>query len=535
MRFDQLMKSQLLQPDPLIATTSTCRLSRRAFTLIELMISIALALLLILGVNLVFRTASHTLKVGQHVAQINRNEQSLQTLLTDDVNNLVLPEDAPFLFIRSQREAGFLNAADQDSDTDYNASQTNRDTVDDQIRSYDRDGDGVEDFVSPALYTRRNHRLDTIGFFTRKHTARQTGADDLVDDMQSAEAYVWYGHLKQPNFNEPLPGLPRFNHHAPGIDYRTAMAASVDPLTAATNPENFYVDQWTLGRVQMALMRPDGNMIYSRGGTSVTNGFIKRIPGELDSTSAAPLTVNSRQNPDYPNTNNNSGAFDGWLLQWSRYDAAATTMQQYRRILANFSEDGTNTNWYFPISNFRHQYSSLLSQPLTPEEAARSVPGLAHGISHFMVEFAGDFISQDNNGNTTAVGPDGVLDFIVYTVGAETCTATRWYGMPRDGNGDGRILIHDNTSPLDVVPVAGVIATFSPSFSDPGFFERVGPARPGSGDYIDTVNNSTYYLAAWGPDSSHWPKPQYLRFVIGSAPADVGGDEHLAEYVFSLK
>ena len=65
-------------------------ISRAAFTLTELMISIALALLLIIGVNLVFQATSVTLSPGQKVAETNRSEQSLHTVFSEDMRSLVL-------------------------------------------------------------------------------------------------------------------------------------------------------------------------------------------------------------------------------------------------------------------------------------------------------------------------------------------------------------------------------------------------------------------------------------------------------------
>src|SRR5690606_24034292 len=109
-------------------------ISRAAFTLTELMISIALVLLLIVGINVVFQATSDTLSAGQKIAEANRNEQALHTVLAEDMRSLILPDEAPFLFIRSMRAGGFANANEMQQDTDYDGSDAT-------ILTYDHDAD----------------------------------------------------------------------------------------------------------------------------------------------------------------------------------------------------------------------------------------------------------------------------------------------------------------------------------------------------------------------------------------------------------
>jgi prepilin-type N-terminal cleavage/methylation domain-containing protein len=77
-----------------------------AFTLIEVIVSIALSLVLILGVNAVFRMASDTVNVGQAVAVADRDNRALQSVLYEDVRTAVM-EGAPYFVISSQRTPAF--------------------------------------------------------------------------------------------------------------------------------------------------------------------------------------------------------------------------------------------------------------------------------------------------------------------------------------------------------------------------------------------------------------------------------------------
>src|SRR5215208_368980 len=91
---------------------------RRAFTLIELMVSIAMVLIIILGVNAIFKMASDTVNAGQALALANRENRSVQSVLYDDLRLAVI-DDGPMLLIRSERVASFRNRPDEVSDRDY--------------------------------------------------------------------------------------------------------------------------------------------------------------------------------------------------------------------------------------------------------------------------------------------------------------------------------------------------------------------------------------------------------------------------------
>ena len=96
--------------------------------------------------------------------------------------------------------------------------------------------------------------------------------------------------------------------------------------------------------------------------------------------------------------------------------------------------------------------------------------------SQFAVEFAGDFVTQNGLGHVTALVPDGTTDFLVTAQGGYV---TRWYGLPRDVDDNGRIWLRDpawgpvppQTALLiespDVLPLRDIYLAFDPTAAVP--------------------------------------------------------------------
>jgi hypothetical protein len=158
---------------------------------------------------------------------------------------------------------------------------------------------------------------------------------------------------------------------------------------------------------------------------------------------------------------------------------------------------------WFPRNRF--QGSSIPSPtPLTSTDQAGMAPFFQEHVSQFIVEFAGDFLSQNANGDVTDTVPDGQIDwvyatrgdwvptnnyaigdYVIYSgnyfqaiqniPGAATNVAPtnaspwqtaippkqiRWYGMPRDSAGSGQVISSYHSGLMtanelnDVVPLA---------------------------------------------------------------------------------
>jgi hypothetical protein len=239
------------------------------FTLIEVMISIFLTLLLIIGINEAFRVVTATVGAGQAMGSVTRDSFSAQMVFQQDIGrSLSHSADTPFLIIDSQQQVAFRNRQAFKNDRDGNPL-----TIDLNNNNVEGEptvpGEKLGAEISDAV-----HRIDTLGFFATGDFSRQTGnganfqpgfMDQTVKPnvnynpapasfaaRQSAkQAYIWFGHLWLPgstggwyvdngiNGNPPLPSYPG------EVDITTG-----DPKS---NPNNYFASDWILGRMQILL------------------------------------------------------------------------------------------------------------------------------------------------------------------------------------------------------------------------------------------------------------------------------------------
>src|SRR4051794_34000201 len=85
------------------------------FTLVELMISIAMVLILLIGVNQIFKMSADTVGSGMATSEGMRNLRAVRTALTNDLTQMTSPSAAPFLIIHNQLIPAYLNKQDQAS------------------------------------------------------------------------------------------------------------------------------------------------------------------------------------------------------------------------------------------------------------------------------------------------------------------------------------------------------------------------------------------------------------------------------------
>lgn len=563
---------------------------RSGFTLIELMISVALVLLLMVGINLVFKTVGQTVGTSQAVADAVRDARAAQAVMDNDFKNMLTGDEAPFLIINSERIAAFRNRADELSDKDYDPSMTGNAAIDLAIRTIDMDGDGNEDpatvgtnldLIPRAIYGVRNRRIDQINFFTRGNFPRQTGNDGTyVANMNASEAFVWYGHLKQPG---PNGNIDSYTYPGTGIPDNVPTAYNYQ-----SNRSNFYSSDWTLGRMGVLLRKPDtSGDIYDSSTPAVRQYYI-------DGSSALPAR--------FPPLGQNSGSNDpvapdastaDWLIQFGRYDLAGTTISEFRNFLINWIDTNVppfpsappSPNWYDGGDGllYRFQGDLLPTKPLSARGVARVSPTLLPHCSQFIVEYAGDFLTQDSDPasasfgwvQTTPVGgnplqPDGQIDFVVNPV--TRVKSTRWYGYPRDTNSnapatagqpDGVIVGGGAAAAIasfganalcDVVPLRDVAIAATPG-PDPSTFEGFPFERgliPGpnttlalKADYAARTTAGapalvSRYRCAWGPTYAALtplpaPYPKLIRFVFTiDDPSGRVADGQTFEFVFKL-
>ncbi len=464
-------------------------LNSSAFTLIELMISIALVLILILGVNQIFTYTTQAVGAGQALNAAIRDSRSAQAQFDSDLSGIVPPgtgpNDSAFMFITSQALYGFLNKADQLGDRDGNPA-----TRDLRGSGIDGDPNVPGDQIAPYTYNLRNHRLDVLSFFSRGLFSRQTGnLGSFSDSLSSQEAWVWYGHLWLP-------------------DNSGAYTANSLPGqgTSGSNPNNYYATQMVLGRVAMLLKEKsvDSNAGVITDNYKFNQNYFNRI-------NPYPTTANPAQ--DLQPLDGSTVSTDGYAMldaRGFRYDLAATSIAGFRNILQSYLTNAQNTNtWHtrlinganFPVNgsqssvSYRFPCNPFVAKPMDATAMAAASPYFLGGCGQFIVEFAGDYLKQDNNpadsayGGVTGVGSDGQIDYVIVTDPVTNLPRKQilWYGLPRSTSGGAGI----NPQAGDVVPVAAWTGTQLN-------FEKVLPYSASSGGPA-SMSAGAQYVCAWGP------------------------------------
>jgi prepilin-type N-terminal cleavage/methylation domain-containing protein len=464
-------------------------MQRRAFTLIELMISIALVLILIIGINQVFSITSQTVGAGQAHSNIVRDMRAVQQVFVDDFRSYA--SDGPALIIKCEQMWSFLSARDAQGDRNN------------QSDNWDVTGSAGSEADQPQTrYNFRSHRLDRIAFFARGLFRRQTGNDGVyVGDQTASEAWIWYGHVRQPDnsWSGPLPGTSDF--FSPGAG------------TAITNPNNFYASQWALGRFALLLIDPSSSTFSGQN----------YIRSNVDALS--PLAVGS--------VSTTLGGSPQYLLQESRYDIADASISSWAAKLNTLIANDPTENWWSrlmmgPDSRFRA--TPYIAKPASSFWMSQTAPLLLPSCTQFMVEFAGDFVTQDNDpgspnyGDVTAAAPDGITDFAIVS----NVRRIRFYGMPRDVDGDGAITVAGG----DVVPVRDVAGSqYSFEKSDPASNNILGQSSSNWGA-VDAMSSNSFYSCAFGPTD---PRPRMIRFIVGvDDPNGRLAEGTLHEFVFNL-
>jgi prepilin-type N-terminal cleavage/methylation domain-containing protein len=88
------------------------------FTLVELMISIAIVLVLMLGINFVFGLTARTIGTGMALSSAGRDIRNARKVMQADFDNSVTVGESPALIIQSETIAAFQNRQDALADYD---------------------------------------------------------------------------------------------------------------------------------------------------------------------------------------------------------------------------------------------------------------------------------------------------------------------------------------------------------------------------------------------------------------------------------
>ena len=518
---------------------------RSGFTLLELVISIALVLVLMLAITKIFSITSTTIGASQGISAATRDARAAQTVFQHDIESMA--SDSPFIWINveGQRSGtggmfpGFRNADDAKSDHDGDPL-----TID--LDDNGRDGDtGVNgERIGSFEVSNRNHRLDQFSFCARDRFTRQTGnstPNTLISGLTSSEAWIFYGPLALPTNNSSF-----------FINGSTTVKTEPGVGTAETNPNNFYASQWILGRfAPLMISAPTGGI--SEGTPAIPQEYYSHTTaGSMTPFASGTVSVNT------------PAAATATLLS-GRYDLVDVSIAGAKDIVLNNSS--TTVGWWqYIMGNGLATGSDLMEvnpfviKPINAATASRQVPIFISGCSQFIVEFAGDFCTQVNDSSAANYGkplagnptPDGITDFALSN-GQRTI---RWYGYPRDTDSTPGISVAVQGNDSDVVTVSDFVLPIGSGYSvldatvtphsttglvpfEHGTFLTALPAPLTRKTYASGDPTFRYY-AAWGPDSVDnitRPRPKMYRITLTIDRPEMAGrsaDGQTFQYIFSV-
>ena len=425
----------------------------RGFTLVELLVSIALVVLLLLGVNQVFKLSADAVGTGTTVSTMTRENRAAQSTMQEDISTAMV-SNPPFLLINQ------VIRADPSQPDNWNAVR----------------------------------RETQFRFFRTGIHHRQTANDNQFSSTtQSIESSVWYGLTRYPSTGDATRDFA-----TPQVLFRSATLL----LSDIPAGENFYA---TVPNLPFSPLSPDTladqpTRNAANGGTVNEIFLASRLDLANTSISAYQTYIDDRRagvrrmNKD-PDAYGVSTWFDDLFF--------------LRRNSGRYPDNGRHPNTgeeIFPSLEVIAQPR----KPLDSEGVAKAAPYFVGNVSNFVVEFAGDFVTQrPNDGFVTANLPDGVLDYqAVFLNNSPVATIrTRWYGMPRDVNGDNEIDYYD-----DVVPVRDIYTNARGGAPAP--FERYvpgGPTKFGSRSYAVNDFKERNYTCLW---TGAGQTPKLFRILI---------------------
>jgi prepilin-type N-terminal cleavage/methylation domain-containing protein len=498
----------------------------------------------------------------------------------------------PAIVISNYRVAAFRDENDQKRDLNYTdptgrpATTTSEIFVADssEIRTIDLNNDGDETDPGETIpifqVGTRNFRVDSISFFVKGTLTRQTGdirtaSPSFVSPLTSNEAWIYYGAPRV--FVGSDPGTNGANldytnyYSAPGIPWTRATTATISNPASQRNQNQRYASQFKLARCAWLLAPLKDGAVRTDDYSIQT--FLSTVwgsnPQDASSDTANPFTSDAAvagpsigndfalrsSIPKQAGTGNYesvNGICDviGTTASLARERLKFTTQLKYDTAMPTAAARLTAfRSWCNGMYNgFEERpWINPFPQTLNPRAIAQRTQLMGEGVSQFTVEFAGNFVTQDASGAVTAAVPDvnDEIDYIAAT--ASTPRRIRWYGLPRDVDGDGDIT-NNTTDPTssDVVPLRDVAGVRMP-------FEIVVPTALPLADYAAVTTDladqdGLGYVVAFGPHEFDGTElidvyaggqqfaPKLIRITIEQVdPAGKLQQPIVQEYVFPVR
>lgn len=299
----------------------------RGFTLVELMISLGIAILLIYGINVVFRAVADTVRTGNAIASANRKMRSVESSVVIDfegtsieyeplakaINTTDKPLERrwsgmapitgaidptlplnyyteprqPAITIFCKRQLAFLNKADLDNDDDKN------------VATVDESDTGTETPIAAGdnRVGGRVHRVDTIGFFSggsfQAHGVRDKGTSGGV----AQQAWIWYGHALQHDTNDDLK-IAKYDELRPmptnGAGPTAGRFYQPGQNAPSANHRNYFASDWVLGRMAMMLLGRQNSTANNSGSPVIGYAPAKPVYNVFAESSTSETAIDGR-------------------------------------------------------------------------------------------------------------------------------------------------------------------------------------------------------------------------------------------------
>jgi len=509
-------------------------MKRRAFTLVEVLISIGIALVLIIAISQIFAIAQQTSGTGTAVLESADTNRAIQSTLVADMRTMANTASDPLVIV-SQPIAAFRSPDDMQQDRDGDPRTFNDTNSSASLSTTDPT-------AQVWAVNSRIHRVDRLCFCARDIYRRQTAnAPDFTSGTQSGEAYIWLGHLALPN-NTTLGTFDPSN--GPQMPAPQGSGFINPGVPSPGNSNNQFASQWILGREVILLQArvPGGPP-----GISAAKEMAYGGPSQLSPVALLQGNLGSAIVP--------AGiSADGFGVYSSRYDEALTTIQGIDSSIGQIPlwwamMSGLRPLTFFDVRYYANPFPQKPTAAGNPPAqwmsaaVAQTYPIFVRGCTQFIVEYAGNFVTQDLNaapnnnnfGRVISLQPDsitGKIDFIpVKDANGNWTRRIRWYGYPRDSQGTGT---------PDVIPLSLFEANNNATAAQKAnwSFERT-TTIPSNKWTPPSSSSSPYhgdpYVCAWGADTIGVPRPKMIRITIAiDDPSGRLNAEQTYEYVFTL-
>jgi hypothetical protein len=554
------------------------------------MLSLAMVLILILGINFVFRSATDAVGAGNALNSINSDAQATQPMLFDDLRNV--SKNPPCFIISSQLVTQFLNSDDAKTGSDPTIIVT--DNAGSTVNIGNTTIAPATSHLSPAILGPRNHRADMLKFLAHALYHRRSGPDGTYYASDSSnDAFIEYGHAALPSndltqFIGPssLPnttslidaygnaGVPRIGAYASDWVLARRVTLLKDPTSITTAGDYYYPvataapsgingTAYGANMSPFSYASPDNNPADT--GTPPPNAFQSSrydlagvTPEQFDRIVANAIL--GWQNPQSPpnalpapnpysgvslwwnplvytfamtqgtasyqnctplqNTPLTSPASAPYFVSYYKLDPTLPSPQTFAAPLYNCSYPNVPGLWYN-----RPQCNPTIQTPVTAASLAEMAPYFLQHCSQFIVEYAGDYMQQNANGDMIGLGPDGQIDFYLDANGNKHI---RWYGMPRSSTGSphldgppggsvsqGNVLIRGYDYNTDKTSTGSLL----------NYFTDVIPLRDYYTMWFNTLNSDKYiYSPPWEVDVNFDPTHDYGSYLSVPSPNSSGNN-----------